>query len=77
MEAKLNILISKIFKCKKKEKDIIKKINDLRELENFDSLIFIKFITEIEKKFNIKIKESNLTSFYFKNKILNLIKKKW
>ena len=76
METKLNIIIFKIFSCKTKEKNNINKINDLRELDNFDSLKFIKSILEIEKKFQIKIKENNLPSFFHRNKILNFIKKK-
>jgi acyl carrier protein len=75
MQKKLNTTISKIFKCKQKEKNNIININDLRQLENFDSLIFVKFIIEIEKKFKIKINENNLSKFYYKNKILNLINK--
>lgn len=73
MQKKLDTAISKIFKCNQKEKDNIKNINDLRELENFDSLIFLKFIIKIEKNFKIKISESNLSTLYYKKKILNLI----
>ena len=65
MEKNLINIYKKIFKLKNKRDLISLKNNKLQisDLENYDSLNFLKFISSIEKKFKIEIKGSNLSNF--------------
>jgi acyl carrier protein len=64
MEKNLINIYKKIFKLKNKRDLISLKNNKLQisDLENYDSLNFLKFISSIEKKFKIEIKGSNLSN---------------
>ena len=62
---KINNLITKIFLLNNKE---IKKLNKknliIKELQNYDSLKFMKFLTTIEEKYKINISPKNFEIFF-------------
>lgn len=62
---KINNLITKIFLLNNKE---IKKLNKknliIKELQNYDSLKFMKFLTTIEEKYKINISPKNFEMFF-------------
>jgi acyl carrier protein len=68
-------IINKCFKCKLNSQKL-NQINNLKELENFDSLNYMNFLSEIEKKFNIKLRMKDINSLYKLKSINLLIKKK-
>ena len=73
---KINYIIIKIFLLSKNEKI---KLNsgrlNIKLLQNFDSLKFVKFLLEIEKKFKIQIKRNDLKKFTSLISINNYLKK--
>ena len=76
MEKELLIIIIKAFKLKKKtEFKLIKNIT-FDQLENFDSLNFLKFIFSLEKKFKVKINPNNLKKMNSPISILKYFKSK-
>lgn len=71
MNKELIKIINKVFKENIK---IVKSNFDLRELKNYDSLKYMKFVLLIEKKFQIKINKKNLNSFYVYKNLKNIKK---
>jgi len=73
---KINKIIIKIFLLSKNEKI---KLNsgrlNIKLIQNFDSLKFVKFLLEIEKKFKIQIKRNDLKKFTSLISINNYLKK--
>ena len=76
MEKELLIIIKKAFKLKKKtEFKLIKNIK-FNQLENFDSLNYLKFIFSLEKKFKLKINPNNFKKMKSPILILKYLKSK-
>jgi len=75
MEKKLIKIFKETFKISNKE-DLIElkeknlKINDLKD---YDSLRFLKFLANIEKKFKIKIDDKNIKKIKNYNSIIKLL----
>ena len=67
-----NIII-KNFSCTITEKKKISKIKTLDQLSNFDSLNFMRLISELQKKFNFKINNKELKTFLNKEKLIKKI----
>ena len=66
-------IIKKIFKIKNcKELEMLKK-DEIRisDLQNYDSMVFLEFLSIMEKEFNLKINNNNIEKF----KSLKLIEK--
>ena len=73
---KINKLIIKIFSLNKDEIIVLNTKNlYLKNLENFDSLKFVKFLTTIEKTFKIDIKQNDFEFFFSSKKIYEFFKK--
>ena len=51
----------------------ISKIKTLDQLSNFDSLNFMRLISELQKKFNFKINNKELKTFLNKEKLIKKI----
>lgn len=66
-------IIKRNFKIKdRKELEMLKKDEiKISELKNYDSMVFLEFLSIMEKEFNLKINNNNIEKF---NK-LKLIKK--
>ncbi len=75
MEKNLLKIVKSCFKqITKKQLELLKKNKiKISELNNYDSLNFMKFVFEIENKFKIKVNKSNLHKFYDFKKILDYI----
>jgi acyl carrier protein len=77
IKKKINNLIIKIFCLNKDEILKLKSKNlELKKLSNYDSLKFIKFLTIVEKKLKISIKEENFSYFTSNKKIYKFLKSK-
>lgn len=77
IKKKINDLIIKIFCLNKDEILKLKSKNlELKKLSNFDSLKFIKFLTTVEKKLKISIKEEDFSYFMSNKKIYKFLKSK-
>lgn len=77
IKKKINDLIIKIFCLNKDEILKLKSKNlELKKLSNFDSLKFIKFLTIVEKKLKISIKEESFGYFTSNKKIYKFLKSK-
>ncbi len=66
-------IIKKTFKIKnRKELEMLKK-DEIRisDLKNYDSMVFLEFLSIMEKEFNLKINNNNIEKF----KSLKLIEK--
>ena len=72
-------IIKKTFKIKnRKELEMLKK-DEIRisDLKNYDSMVFLEFLSIMEKEFNLKINNNNiekLKSFKLTEKIINKTK---
>lgn len=58
-------IIKKIFKIKNgKELEMLKK-DEIRisDLKNYDSMVFLEFLSIMEKEFNLKINNNNIEKF--------------
>tara|TARA_S200000501_G_scaffold370850_2_gene412783 strand:- start:1111 stop:1350 length:240 start_codon:yes stop_codon:yes gene_type:complete len=78
MEKDLLKIIQRSFNIKNKTQlDSLKKRKfKISELKNYDSLNYMKFISEMEKKFQIKVDRYSLTKLDDYKSILNFIKLK-
>jgi len=78
MEKDLLKIIQRSFNIKNKTQlDFLKKRKfKISELKNYDSLNYMKFISEMEKKFQIKVDRYSLTKLDDYKSILNFIKLK-
>ena len=62
MKKKLIKIFKESFNLKiESEESFFKKNLKLSEIENYDSLSFLRFLSKIEKKFNIKIYQKDLS----------------
>ena len=69
-------IINKLSKILKVKKEILIKKDDFSSLENWDSLIHLEIITEIDQILNNKLsKIKNADQLTSLKKILNLVKK--
>ena len=73
---KINSLIIEIFSLNKKEISAlgIKNLN-IKDLKNFDSLKFMKFLSTIENTFKIDISENDFDLFFSTNNIYRYFEK--
>ena len=76
LEKKLISLFKKNLQLNKKEIERLKKNGDLIRLNynNWDSLVHVKLVMDIEKTFNIKVTSKNFTSFNSFKKIKKILK---
>tara|TARA_A100001015_G_C15035642_1_gene736068 strand:+ start:1626 stop:1871 length:246 start_codon:yes stop_codon:yes gene_type:complete len=77
LEKKLLSLFKKNLKLNKKHMGRLEKNGDLLRstYSNWDSLVHIKLLMDIEKTFNIKITSGNFTNFNSFQKIKKILKK--
>ena len=75
MEKNLIKIIKSCFKGINKEQLELLKKNDIKisDIDNYDSLNYLKFICEMENKFKVKVNKSNLYIFTEFKKILEYI----
>lgn len=67
---KINSIIIEIFSLNKKEIRALSQKNlNIKELKNFDSLKFMKFLSTIENTFKIDISENDFELFFSTNNI--------
>tara|TARA_B100000029_G_scaffold481300_1_gene530250 strand:+ start:1656 stop:1898 length:243 start_codon:yes stop_codon:yes gene_type:complete len=78
MEKELIKVIKSCFGIvKKKELDLLKKNNiKISEIKKYDSLNYMKFMSELEKKFKVKINKTNLYKFNNFKAVLKYLKSK-
>ena len=76
LEKKLLSLFKKNLQLKKKEIESLKRNEDLIRLKynNWDSLVHVKLVMDIEKTFKIKITSRNFTNFNSFKKIKKILK---
>ena len=76
LEKKLLSLFKKNLQLKKKEIESLKRNGDLIRLKynNWDSLVHVKLVMDIEKTFKIKITSRNFTNFNSFKKIKKILK---
>ena len=73
MEEKVNKIIQKVFKMKDSE------INDSlkpRDVENWDSLLGMQLISEIEKEFNVRFEMEEIFDIYCIGDVKKILTKK-
>ena len=70
-EKKFTKIILKILKIKKKPTNF-----KIKEISNWDSLNNLQLLFLLEKEFQIKFTENDLSNFTSLNKIFNILKKK-
>jgi acyl carrier protein len=63
-------------KNKKQLEMFVKKNTRIFELENYDSLAYLKLISKIEKNFNIKINQKNISKMHTFRSAYNFLKSK-
>jgi len=75
MEKKLIKIFKETFKILNKKELIELKEKNLKinDLKNYDSLRFLKFLANIEKKFKIKIDDKNIKKIKNYNSIIKLL----
>lgn len=74
----IKIVKSSFGSIKPKQLDLLRKNKfQITDLDKFDSLNYLKFITKVEKKFKIKVNEKNFNKFNNFRMILDLLKKKY
>jgi acyl carrier protein len=72
----LNNLIIKIFLLNSREKKKLNKKNLIvKNLQNYDSLRFMKFLTTIEEKYKIDISPKNFEIFFNTDSIYEYLEK--
>ena len=69
IEDKLRVILKKIFKTEKK-------FYSMEKTLNWDSLNHLRLVLELERKFNIKIKNLEISKMTDQKKILQLIIRK-
>ena len=76
-ENKLTEIIRKVFKINDKKilQHLKKNKINLSDLKNYDSLIFLEFLSKIEKVFYIKVNNKNINKLNNFNSILKIINK--
>jgi acyl carrier protein len=71
MEKIIIKILTHCFKIKKKELQILKKKNfKISNLKGFDSLNYLKFISQVEEKFKITVNRSNIEKFSNYNSLI-------
>ena len=75
MEKMLISIFKQSFGLKTKEQlEQLKKNIKIFDLENYDSLNYLKFISKIETKYNLKINQKNISKFNTYKSSLNFLK---